>query len=35
MKVGAQKCVSQRVRNSAGSATSRGLAPLAPKKSRV
>jgi hypothetical protein len=28
MKVGAQKCVIQRVRNSAGSATSRGLKPL-------
>ena len=35
MKVGAQKCVTQRVRNSAGSVTSRGLKPLAPKKSRV
>ena len=28
MKIGAQKCVIQRVRNSAGSATSRGLKPL-------
>jgi hypothetical protein len=35
MKVGAQKCVTQRVRNSAGSAMSRGLGPLAAKKSRV
>src|SRR6516162_1693788 len=35
MKVGAQKCVTQRVRNSAGSAMSRGLGPPAAKKSRV
>src|SRR5262249_37268660 len=35
MKVGAQKCVIQRVRKSAGSVTSRGFQPLAVKKSRV
>src|SRR5215475_9683251 len=35
MKVGAQKCVTQRVRNNAGSAMSRGLGPPAAKKSRV
>ena len=35
MKVGAQKCVIQRVRNSAGSVTSRGFQSLPPKKSRV
>ena len=35
MNIGAQKCVIQRVRNSAGSATSRGFMPPAPKKSRV
>src|SRR5262245_27979730 len=35
MKVGAQKCVIQRVRNSAGSATSRGLKAPGAKKSRV
>src|SRR5262245_54811390 len=33
--VGAQRCVIHRVRNSAGSATSRGLNPPAAKKSRV
>src|SRR5215475_6833832 len=35
MNTGAQKCVTQRVRNKAGSATSRGFMPAAPKKSRV
>ena len=35
MKVGAQKCVTQRVRNSAVSVTSRGLKPPLAKKSRV
>src|SRR5262245_14790850 len=35
MNIGAQKCVIQRVRKSAGSATSRGFMPAAPKKSRV
>src|SRR5262245_62555412 len=35
MNVGAQKCVIQRVRNSAGSPTSRGLKAPAAKKSRV
>src|SRR6188472_1025802 len=35
MKVGAQKCVSQRVMNSAASVTSRGLKPPLAKKSRV
>src|SRR3954471_10453911 len=35
MKSGAQKCVTQRVRNSAGSVTSRTFSPPAPKKSRV
>src|SRR3954466_10766753 len=35
MNVGAQKWVIQRVRKSAGSAKSRGFAPLLPKKSRV
>ena len=34
-KIGAQKCVIQRVMNSAGSATSRGFIALPPKKSRV
>ena len=34
-KTGAQKCVTQRVRNRAGSLTSRGLKPAAAKKSRV
>jgi hypothetical protein len=34
-KIGAQKWVIQRVMNSAGSATSRGLIALAPKKSRA
>ena len=32
MKVGAQKCVTQRVRNSAGSITSRGLKPPVPQE---
>src|SRR5215813_9467408 len=35
MKIGAQKWVTQRVMNRAGSPTSRGLRPLPPKKSRV
>jgi hypothetical protein len=35
MKVGAQIWVTQRVRNSAGSVTSRGLNPVLLKKSRV
>src|SRR5215468_3130294 len=35
MNVGAQKCVTHRVRNKAVSAKSRGLTPPAPKKSRV
>lgn len=35
MKVGAQKCVTQRVMNSAASVTSRGLKPPFAKKSRV
>ena len=33
--MGAQRCVTQRVRKRAGSVTSRGLKPLVPKKSRV
>ena len=32
MKVGAQNCVTQRVKKSAGSVTSRGFKPLPPKK---
>lgn len=35
MKVGAQRCVIQRVRKSAGSATSRGLKSVSLKNSRV
>ena len=35
MKIGAQKCVTQRVRNRAESAMSRGFMPPGPKKSRT